>query len=68
MSGRAAEAVPLLRPLVEASNGDAKLRQNLAAALAMSGQRDSAARLLSRDMAPNEVQAALDRFVALTKE
>ena len=41
---------------------------NLAAALAMSGQRDSAARLLSRDMAPNDVQAALDRFVALTKE
>ena len=68
VSGHAAEAVPLLRPLAEGPNADPKLRQNLAAVLAMSGQRNSAAQLLSRDMTPQEVDAALDRFVALAKE
>ncbi len=68
VSGHAAEAVPMLRPLAEAPGADAKLRQNLAVALAMSGQRKSAEQLLSRDMPPQEVQIALDHFVALAPQ
>lgn len=68
LSGHAAEAVPLLRPLADGPNADPKLRQNLAAALAMSGQRENAAKLLSRDMSPQDVELALARFVALARE
>jgi len=64
MSGRADDAAPLLRPLASAPNASRKLRHDLAAVLAMGGDRSEAERILAQDLPPDQVNQALSIFAA----
>jgi len=65
LSGQSAEAIPLLRPLAQAPNATAKVRHDMAAVLAMAGERGSAAQMLAVDLPDREVEQALGIFSAL---
>ena len=65
LSGQASKAVPLLRPLVAVAGSTRLERHDLAVALAMSGDRDGASQILSADLSPEQVQAALRGYAAL---
>jgi Flp pilus assembly protein TadD len=62
MAGRAEDATPLLRPLASAPAAPRKLRHDLAAVLAMGGDRGGAQQILARDLSPDEVNQALSIF------
>jgi Flp pilus assembly protein TadD len=62
MTGNAADAVRMLRPMASNPGASPKLRSDLAAALTMAGQRDEAAHILSADLSPEEVRQALDAY------
>lgn len=64
MSGHGEEGVRMLRPLALSPNASQKIRHDLAAALAMAGRREEAAKILSADLSPEDVQRALDDYVA----
>lgn len=64
MTGNAADAVQMLRPMASNPGASPKLRHDLAAALAMAGKRDEAAHILSTDLSPDEVRQALDAYAA----
>jgi Flp pilus assembly protein TadD len=66
LSGHAAEAMQLLRPLGAAPNAAQRLRFDLAAVETMAGNRQDAADLLKSDMQSEQLQAALDGFAALS--
>jgi Flp pilus assembly protein TadD len=66
MAGRADDAAPLLRPLASAPAAPRKLRHDMAAVLAMGGDRSAAQRILAEDLPPNEVDKALSIFIAAT--
>jgi tetratricopeptide (TPR) repeat protein len=68
MSGSAADAVRMLRPMASNPGASRKLQQDLAAALAMAGNREEAAQILSKDLSPAEVQQALDDYAAARSE
>jgi Flp pilus assembly protein TadD len=65
LSGQTAEAIPLLRPLAQAPGAAVKVRHDMAAVLAMAGERGSAAQMLAVDLPDREVQQALGVFSAL---
>lgn len=64
MSGDADRAVKLLRPLASEPGASRKLRQDLAAVLAMGGNRAEAERILSADLTPAEIQQALADYTS----
>ncbi len=64
MSGHSGRAVRLLQPLASEPGASRKLRHDLAAVLAMGGKRAEAERILSADLSPEEVQQALQDYVA----
>lgn len=64
MAGRAEDAAPLLRPLASDPNAPRKLRHDMAAVLAMAGDRVAAQRILAQDLPPEDVDRALAIFVA----
>lgn len=64
MSGRSGDAVGLIRPLASGPNATPKMRHDLAAVLAMGGDKPAAASILSQDLSPSEVQQALNDFTA----
>jgi Flp pilus assembly protein TadD len=64
MAGRAEDAAPLLRPLADAPNASRKLRHDLAAVLAMGGDRSGAEHILAQDLPPAQVDKALSIFAA----
>jgi len=64
MAGRADDATPLLRPLASGPNAPRKLRHDLAAVLAMAGDRSGAQRILAQDLPPDQVDQALAIFSA----
>lgn len=64
MSGDSHRAVQLMRPLATEPGASAQMRQNFAAVLTMAGDRATAARILSPDMSPEDVQRALDAYAA----
>lgn len=64
MSGSAQNAVQMLRPLADAPGATRKVRHDLAAALTMAGDRDEAARILSADLSPEQVQQALNAYAS----
>jgi Flp pilus assembly protein TadD len=64
MSGDAAHAVAMIRPLAEEPGAAPKVRQNFAAVLAMSGDREAARQILSADMSAADVDRALDAYAA----
>lgn len=64
MSGDAGAAERLVRPLAEDAGATAKLRHDLAAVLAMGGDREEAARILSSDLSPQQIAQALSAYRA----
>ena len=64
MSGDAGRAVRLLRPLAGQPDASRKLHHDLAAVLMMAGDRAAAARILSADLSPAEVQQALAAYAS----
>jgi hypothetical protein len=64
MVGRADDAAPMLRPLASAPNAPRRLRHDLAAVLAMGGDRSQAQRILAQDLSPDQVDQALAIFTA----
>lgn len=64
MSGDAGAAERMVRPFAEDATASIKLRHDLAAVLAMGGQRDEATRILSSDLSPQQVAEALSAYVA----
>ena len=64
MTGNAEDGVRLLQPLADNPGASPQLRHDLAAALAMAGRRDEAARILSADLSPDEVRQAVDAYVS----
>jgi len=59
LNGHAPEAVQMLQPLASEPGAPRRLRHDLAAALAMSGDKEGAAKILSADMTPDQVQRTL---------
>ncbi len=64
MTGQSQDAVHLLQPLAEKPGATQQTRHDLAAVLAMSGDKTEAARILSRDLPPDQVQQALAAFTS----
>jgi Flp pilus assembly protein TadD len=65
LSGRAPEAVHMLRPLAARLDAMPRTRHDFAVALVMAGQRDEAARVMAKDMTPDQLEQALQGFGAL---
>lgn len=63
--GQGAQAVALLRPLAESPGASRKVREDYAAVLAMTGERQEAERILAANMTANEVAPALDMLASL---
>ncbi len=66
MSGRADEAVRRLRRLADDPSATARMREDLAAALAMADKPDEAAKLLRGDLTPAQIQQAIAGYRALS--
>ena len=65
MSGQSRNAVQLLQPLAERPGATEQTRHDLAAVLAMSGDKAEAARILSKDLPPDQVQQALAAYTSV---
>ncbi len=65
MSGKAAEAVRIMRPIGERQDATPRERHDLAAVLAMDGRRDEAARLLRADLEGQQADDAISGFQSL---
>ncbi len=68
LSGRAAEAIPILRPIAQSPGATPRIRHDMAAILAMSGDRNGAANMLQADLSDEEVDRALKVFTGLSRE
>jgi Flp pilus assembly protein TadD len=66
LSGQPAEAVQLLRPLATNPDASPRLRHDLAAVLAMAGDKQGATRILSGDLTPDQIERALLAYGALS--
>jgi hypothetical protein len=64
MDGQARDAVQLLRPLASNPGASRQVRHDLAAVLTMSGDKDEAQRILSKDLSANEVRQAMAGYAA----
>lgn len=62
MSGQSHDAVQMLQPLASRPDATQQMRHDLAAVLTMSGDKTEAAKILSKDLPPDQVQQALDAF------
>jgi Flp pilus assembly protein TadD len=60
IQGKGGDAIRVIQPLANASEATPKVKEDYAAVLAMAGERDEAQRILSANMAPEEVARALD--------
>jgi Flp pilus assembly protein TadD len=60
IGGRGGEAIRLVQPLADAPEATRKIKEDYAAVLAMAGEREEARRILSTNLAANEVASALD--------
>jgi Flp pilus assembly protein TadD len=65
LSGQASEAVQMLKPLAEDPAASQRVRHDLAAALTLQGDRQTAAGILKGDMTPEDVDRALLSYEAL---
>jgi hypothetical protein len=64
MAGQGKQAISLLQPLADAPDATRKIKDNYAAVLAMAGKREQAERILSTELAANEVGPALDQLAS----
>jgi Flp pilus assembly protein TadD len=58
--GQGDDAIRLLRPLAEAQEATRKIKENYAAVLAMAGERKEAEKIMSANLAAEDVSPALD--------
>lgn len=65
LSGSGPEALQYLGPLATGQSATPKIREDYAAALVATGQIDEARHVLSIDLAPADVQDALDGFASI---
>ena len=68
MTGKSGDAIRLLRPLASETGASPQLRHDLAAVLAMSGDRAGAEQILSKDLSPAEVKQALAAYAAARED
>jgi len=67
LAGQPAEAVSVLEPAARAQNADARVRQNLALAYGLGGDWTAARTIAAQDLAPGEVDARIQQWMALAK-
>ena len=65
ISGRASEAVRLLRPIASSPDASPRVRQDFAMALTLDGQAHQAAELLVDQMSPENAREAMAGYTAL---
>jgi Flp pilus assembly protein TadD len=65
LNGQAANAAQILAPLARDPNGSRRLRHDLAAVLAMAGEREAARKILMEDLSPEQIERALLGYEAL---
>lgn len=65
MSGRAAEASRLMRPIADQPSATSRERHDFAAILAMDGKSDEAARYLTPELSSSQVEQAITGFRAV---
>jgi Flp pilus assembly protein TadD len=62
LNGQAPDAVRLLKPLASDPSASRRLRHNLAAALAIAGDKAGASQILSADMTPEQTERTLRAY------
>ena len=67
LAGQPAEAVSVLEPTARAEGADARVRQNLALAYGLGGDWTAARTIAAQDLAPGEVDARVQQWMALAK-
>ncbi|WP_118857234.1 SPOR domain-containing protein [Sphingomonas mesophila] len=67
LAGRADEAALLLDTAARQTNADARVRQNLALAFALAGDWTQARTVAEQDLAPDQVEARLQQWMAFAK-
>jgi Flp pilus assembly protein TadD len=67
LAGQPAEAVSVLEPAARAQSADARVRQNLALAYALGGDWTAARTIAAQDLAPDQVDARIQHWMALAK-
>jgi len=68
LSGNATEGLQYLGPLATSPGATPKIRQDYALALVASGRQDEARQVLSVDLAPAQIDPAINGFIALTEQ
>jgi D-alanyl-D-alanine carboxypeptidase len=67
LAGQSAEAIAVLEPAARAQDADARVRQNLALAYALSGDWTAARTIAAQDLAPDQVDSRVQQWMALAK-
>lgn len=67
LAGQPAEAVAVLEPAARAQGADSRVRQNLALAYALGGDWTAARTIAAQDLAPDQVDARVQQWMALAK-
>ena len=67
LAGQPAEAIAVLEPAARAQGADSRVRQNLALAYALSGDWTAARTIAAQDLAPDQVDARVQQWMALAK-
>jgi Flp pilus assembly protein TadD len=65
LAGDAAGGARLLQPLAASPDASPRIRQDLAVALALEGDRSQAMAVMGQDLPPDQINVALDGFAAL---
>ena len=67
LAGQPVEAIAVLEPAARAQGADSRVRQNLALAYALSGDWTAARTIAAQDLAPDQVDARVQQWMALAK-
>ena len=67
LAGRASDAVAVLEPAARGRGADARLRQNLAFALALGGDWDQARTVAAQDLTGAQVEARMAEWLAMAR-
>ena len=67
LAGQPAEAISVLEPAARAQDANSRVRQNLALAYALSGDWTAARTIAAQDLAPDQVDARVQQWMALAK-
>lgn len=67
LAGRPQQAVAILEPAARMNNGDARIRQNLALALGLSGDWTAARTIAAQDLPANQVDARVRQWMGFAQ-